>query len=68
MDKHPLPPLHALIAYDALARLGSFSRDAEEPCITRQRIALALDVQSGKYLERGTLIRLFDIELASDRS
>ncbi|MCG3186438.1 MAG: Glycine cleavage system transcriptional activator [Rhodocyclaceae bacterium] len=35
----PIPPLRALIAFDAVARLGSFSRAADELCITPSAVS-----------------------------
>jgi LysR family transcriptional regulator, glycine cleavage system transcriptional activator len=34
-----IPPLHALTAFEAAARLGSFARAAEELCLTRSAIS-----------------------------
>ena len=46
-----IPPLHALRAFEAAARLGSFARAAEELCITRSavshRIQLLEDLLGG---------------------
>lgn len=41
LDKYrlPLPPLHGLIAFDVVARLGSFSRAADELCITPSAVS-----------------------------
>jgi len=49
-----LPPLHALAAFEAVARLHSFARAAEELCVTHGAISHRI-----KLLERHSGVRLF---------
>ncbi|HMM71656.1 MAG TPA: LysR substrate-binding domain-containing protein [Rhodocyclaceae bacterium] len=67
MDKYriplPLPPLHGLIAFDTVARLGSFSRAADELCVTPSAVShriAQLESQLGTalLLRTGQLVSL----------
>lgn len=49
-----MPPLHALAAFETVARLGSFARAAEELCITRGAVSHRI-----KLLERHFGARFF---------
>src|SRR5581483_3695823 len=51
---HKLPPLHALAAFEAVARLQSFARAADELCVTQGAVS-----QRIKLLEKHYDVRLF---------
>ena len=65
MTTNHIPPLHALSAFEAAARLGSFARAADELCVTRSAIShriQLLEQQLGMplFLRDSRAIRLTD--------
>ncbi len=50
-----LPPLKALLAFETAARLGSFTRAAEELCVTQAAIS-----QQVRHLEESLALKLFN--------
>ena len=52
---HRLPPLYALLAFEAAARLGSFTQAAQSLCITQSAVSRHV-----KTLEEHLGCRLFE--------